>query len=255
MIIYFVVFIATLIGAITGLGGGVIIKPILLSFDMYSVMLTNFYSAMAILWMSLYSIIISKKNKVEFDYKLIMYLVIGAFIGGIIGSQILVMLANVITEETLVIVSLGLLILILCLSIYLTLFPKEIKSTYESKLARIIVGIIVGTFSAFLGIGGGILNIPILIMIFKMDAKKAVSTSLFIVFISQFSNIISLVFEGVLNQANLITLLFISLAGVVGGVFGKKISSYMSSNNTKKFFVAVLIVLVLFNSYIIVNNL
>lgn len=46
------------------------------------------------------------------------------------------------------------------------------------SLAYLLLGIVVGVFSGFVGIGGGILIIPALVYIFHMDQHRAQGTSL-----------------------------------------------------------------------------
>ncbi len=50
-----VILIANTIGAISGMGGGVIIKPALQIFDLDSVLIINFYSSVAVFTMSITS--------------------------------------------------------------------------------------------------------------------------------------------------------------------------------------------------------
>ncbi|PXF55673.1 MAG: hypothetical protein C4B58_14720 [Deltaproteobacteria bacterium] len=49
---------------------------------------------------------------------------------------------------------------------------------HELDLGLVLLGFVVALFSAGIGIGGGVLLVPILISVFKFDFKKAASTSL-----------------------------------------------------------------------------
>ena len=49
---------------------------------------------------------------------------------------------------------------------------------YRMSLAYLLLGIVVGVFSGFVGIGGGILIIPALVYIFHMSQHRAQGTSL-----------------------------------------------------------------------------
>lgn len=50
--------------------------------------------------------------------------------------------------------------------------------TWLGIIGLVIAGVIVGTFSGFFGLGGGVIMIPILTEIFKMEPHKALGTSL-----------------------------------------------------------------------------
>ena len=49
-------------------------------------------------------------------------------------------------------------------------------------LAYVGIGVVVGTLSALLGIGGGVLLVPVLVMVWAYDMHTAVGTSLVVVF-------------------------------------------------------------------------
>ena len=72
-----VAFLASVIGAICGIGGGVIIKPVLDMLSNDGASTINFMSGCTVLAMSLYSVgkeLVSKKS--TFDYQLVLQLVV-----------------------------------------------------------------------------------------------------------------------------------------------------------------------------------
>lgn len=87
-VLFFIVcFGASVIGAICGIGGGVIIKPLLDSFGILSVASISFLSGCAVLSMTTYSVIKSRANgKSSFDFKIGIPLAIGAAFGGLVGK-------------------------------------------------------------------------------------------------------------------------------------------------------------------------
>ena len=63
-ILFFVIsFLASIAGAICGIGGGVIIKPLLDSFGLMDVKTISFLSGCTVLAMSTYSFVVSKVKK------------------------------------------------------------------------------------------------------------------------------------------------------------------------------------------------
>ncbi len=247
LVVYFVIFIATLLGSITGLGGGVIIKPFLAISTDFSVTLTNFYSALAIFSMSLYSIVSNRVSKNKLDYKIIYILVIGAFVGGVIGSKLVLLLLNYLSGQTLIKMQLFILILIMLGSVFITLkSPKKVDVALPVYFT-FIIGVISGVISSFLGIGGGIINVPILIFIYKKPHKQAVLSSLVIVFFSQISSILTYIYDGVLQSVEVRDLFLISVVGVIGGVVGKHIFNNLATNIVKILYVLLLTSIIILN--------
>lgn len=58
----------------------------------------------------------------------------------------------------------------------------------EIYFLAVLLGVVVGTVASFFGIGGGVLFVPILILVFNYDTKMAIGTSLLAVFITSISS-------------------------------------------------------------------
>ena len=90
MAVFFLVsFLASIVGAICGIGGGVIIKPVLDMLQLGSVSSISFLSGCTVLSMSCYSVggsLLKKERAV--DIKTGTPLAVGAAIGGVAGKQI-----------------------------------------------------------------------------------------------------------------------------------------------------------------------
>ena len=88
-----IAFGASIVGAICGIGGGVIIKPLLDAFGIASVAEISFLSGCTVLSMSCYSVVkalAAKESLVKFQTGT--PLAIGAAIGGILGKNLFSML-------------------------------------------------------------------------------------------------------------------------------------------------------------------
>ena len=83
-----IIIFATFMGAFVGLGGGVIIKPLLDLIGKDSVAVVNFISTCAVFSMSISSTVKHIRSKTKIDFKLIISLSVGAVIGGILGSKL-----------------------------------------------------------------------------------------------------------------------------------------------------------------------
>ena len=169
MLIYLVFLIvcfgASIVGAICGIGGGVIIKPVLDSFGVLDVTAISFLSGCTVLSMTTYSVL---KNKISGESHVTMKtgfpLAIGAAVGGLIGKWLFSYVKSLSSDPNKVgaVQALCLLIVTLGTLIY-TIYKAKIK-TYEvdSAIVCVLIGIFLGIMSSFLGIGGGPINLVVL---------------------------------------------------------------------------------------------
>lgn len=250
-------FIACTIGAICGIGGGVIIKPTLDMVSTLDVSSVAFLSSCTVLSMSMYSImkiVISQKVKVTFQT---IYLGLGAAIGGVIGKHLLEMLvvSLSINKEIILIQNLIILLLTIVTLLY-SLNKLEIKQYFINNTFSIfLIGGSLGLISSFLGIGGGPINILILSVFFGMKPKEAAINSLFIIMCAQITSILSTTLKKQIPVVNPYVLLGMIIAGVVGGIIGRLINDKMKEECVTHFFVKTLYLIMLINIYNIVNFL
>lgn len=94
-LIFLVCFAASVVGAVCGIGGGVIMKPVLDTFGFASVSTISFLSGCTVLAMSAYSIgktVLAGESEIE--YRTATPLAIGAAAGGVIGKQLFTLVKN-----------------------------------------------------------------------------------------------------------------------------------------------------------------
>ena len=145
LIFLVVCFGASIVGAICGIGGGVIIKPVLDSFGVLDVTAISFLSGCTVLSMTTYSVL---KNKISGESHVSMKtglpLAIGAAVGGLIGKWLFSYVKSLSSDPNKVgaVQALCLLIVTLGTLIY-TIYKAKIK-TY--KVGNAIVCVLIGVF-------------------------------------------------------------------------------------------------------------
>ncbi|MGL5663013.1 MAG: TSUP family transporter, partial [Cetobacterium sp.] len=164
-ILYFVVCLgASILGAISGIGGGVIIKPILDALGTMQVSTISFLSGCTVLGMTTMTLYRNSKAGVRPEKKRGTPLAIGAAIGGLLGKQLFDWvrvasgdpnMAGAVQSFVLAAVTVGVLIFTIQKS---KITPFNIENTTVS----LGIGFLLGALSAFLGIGGGPINLMIL---------------------------------------------------------------------------------------------
>jgi uncharacterized membrane protein YfcA len=79
-------------------------------------------------------------------------------------------------------------------------------------------GAAAGALSGFFGVGGGFIIVPLLTMIFAMPYRKAVSTSLAVIFLISTTAVVGAYLKGISLDGSLFTLFVIGgLAGMLAG--------------------------------------
>ncbi|GEM04797.1 UPF0721 transmembrane protein [Halolactibacillus miurensis] len=255
VVYFFVGLISTALGAAAGLGGGVIIKPMLDLLGDFNLKSIGALSAITVFTMAVVSLFGSRKLDVQLQKKQSFTLAIGSIIGGGIGKSLfnsslkyepINHMIGLVQSALLI----GILIIILLLMKY-----RHFYKTYHLKNAGIIlmIGLILGVVSAFIGIGGGPLNIAVLSLLFSMDTKQARLNSIFIIFFSQLAAIILIFTEGSLVEYDLNMLPVMVIGGVVGGFIGNYLSLHWDSRRVELIFNATIILIIAINIYNVVQ--
>ncbi len=245
-----VILAATTLGAFVGLGGGVIIKPVLDFIGSEPRMQIDFLSSVAVFTMSVVSTGKYIKRREKFDFGIIVFIAVGSILGGYLGSAVMDIVGLYI-QQTIIrcIQAFALAALLTAVSIYVgkCKFSFHIKN----KAAILAVGLVLGFCASFLGIGGGPINVAVLTLFFSMNVKESAVYSVAIIFFSQLSKLVTIFatagFEPYAYQWK--TLLFILPAAVIGGFVGSSLNRKTDDYVIRKVFVSVMVFLICLNLY------
>lgn len=245
-------FGASVVGAICGIGGGVLIKPILDAFGVLSVASISFLSGCTVLSMSCYSVLKARLSKESLvDLKTGTPLAIGAAIGGVTGKMMFQYLSDMFTNKDQVgaIQAVCLLIITLGTMIY-TLKKDQIKTLHvQNPLVCIAIGLVLGICSSFLGIGGGPINLVVLFYFFSMDTKTAAQNSLYIILFSQITSLVNTLITHTVPEFEVGLLILMVGGGILGGAAGRIVNKRMDINMVNKLFIGLMAVIMLICAY------
>jgi len=252
-IIFFTVsFGASIIGAICGIGGGVIIKPTLDAVGVLPVSTISFLSGCTVLTMSFYSVMKGKgKGDSPIDMKVGTPLAIGAAAGGILGKLMFDVVKGMFSDADMVggVQAACLLVVTLGTLIY-TLKKNQIQTKkVTSPVICVLIGLVLGVMSSFLGIGGGPINLVVLFYFFSMSTKAAAMNSLYIILFSQLASFLQTVLSGRIPEFQWTILVTMVGAGLMGGFFGRKINRRLDGAMVDKLFIGLMLVICLINVY------
>lgn len=249
-IVYFLIaIIATTIGAGAGIGGGVIIKPALDALGGYNIEVIGNLSSITILSMAIVSTVKCFFKGIKFDKRLIA-LTIGAIVGGFLGKELFYFIKSLLDESLIATIQAAMMIALLFIALFKNKLPKfHINNVF----AVIFIGLVLGTLSAFLGIGGGPINVAVLCMFFAMDIKKAATGSIFIILCSQFTKLATITLTTGFGAFDYSMLFFMIPGGILGGFIGSWVNTKFEKKHIEKLFVVVVVSMILLNVYNIIS--
>ena len=241
-----IIFIATTIGAITGLGGGVIIKPSLDFLNFHSVQNISFLSSCAVFSMSLYGVGKHLVQKTPIRKGIIIKVSLGAMIGGFVGTNLFQTAIQMTSKET--VASVQSLSLIILLILTIIAMKRDLKTyNIDNTFLTILVGLVLGILSSFLGIGGGPFNVIVFNILYSIDFKKATVYSLATILFAQLTNLMTIGIQEGFGSYDTGFLIFIIPAALIGGIVGTYLNKKMDEKWIKSLFMLVMYALVLLN--------
>ena len=81
----------------------------------------------------------------------------------------------------------------------------------------VLIGLVAGVFSALFGVGGGIVIVPLLLLLCHWDARNATATSLAAIGLTALSGVITYAFHGDVSVKYAALVGLPAAAGAVGG--------------------------------------
>ncbi|GIU80974.1 MAG: sulfite exporter TauE/SafE family protein [Acidobacteria bacterium] len=161
---------------------------------------------------------------------------VAGMIGALIGAPLTVLLS----PSALMVTFALLMLLISLLMLYRKPNPsvatdeeKEIAPQKINPWKAFLAGFGVGILTGFLGVGGGFLIVPALVMFGGLGMKEAIGTSLFVIFLNCIAGLLGHASYGEFAWG--LTIL-VTLSAVIGTIFGTLLSHRIAANKLQKGF-------------------
>jgi uncharacterized membrane protein YfcA len=247
----FIACFASTIGAISGIGGGIIIKPVLDAFSGQGPAEINFLSGSTVLVMSLVSLFLSRGSGIKLESKRGTALAGGAVLGGVTGKMLFSITLRFFVHTSLIGIIQSLILILLTLTVLRYL--KKKKTIRSRNIHNIpfcsFIGVLLGMTSSFLGIGGGPINIMVISYFLSMDSKTAALHSLYTIFLSQAASFPLLFAKGGMPPVNPVLLIAMTSGGLCGGLIGSRIVKVLRDEQEDRLFSIVLWLVILLSAY------
>lgn len=252
LVVFVVCFLASLLGPLCGIGGGVIIKPIVDALGVMSVSAVSFLSSVSVLTMSLATLVqnsVAKTSTVK--VRSMLPIALGSAVGGVCGKMAFNTVSGMFPNaDTVGAVQAAILIAFTVAVLLYTLNKKRIGSLELTNGGmQALVGFVAGACWSFLGIGGGPFNLAILVFFFSMESKPAAQASLFIIAFSQTAGLLFTLFSGSVPEVSLVVLVGMCLMAVLGSIVGRKLVKNMDSNAVDRLYLVALLIIVAVSAY------
>ena len=217
-LVFTIIMGSAMLGSMIGVGGGFIIVPFLSIFVGFNVKEAVALSLLSIVANSLSATVIYVKEDLV-NFKLGLLLETSTMIGAIVGANILLLI-----NESLLEIIFG---LVLILASYRMIKgaslkePEELILTIKKKISGVSASFLAGLASGMLGIGGGLLKMPILVLLLSTPTRVAIGTSVFMISITTVTG-------AYIYFSNKLINFYYGAVAVIGAYLGAQIGSRLS---------------------------
>ena len=257
-IIYFLLTLfATSFGSLTGMGGGVIIKPLMDVIGEYDVQSIGVMASITVFAMAIVSIIKQIKSKTKIPFNTAIPLAVGSVAGGVAGESVLKSIVKIFDANSVVTVIQNIVLSVLILLVFLYMKNKsKIKGKELSGVTpSFFVGVFLGFCSSFLGIGGGPINVALIIYLFSYTTKTATICSLITILFAQISKLTTVALTTGFDDFDLSVTPVMVIAAIIGGFIGAYFNKKCSEKTVEKAFNGIQLVVLVLTIFNIIRNL
>ena len=243
---------AGLLAGLFGIGGGLILIPLfvwafkLAGFEPRIIVHLAFGTSLAIIIPTAISSALGHRRRGNVDWSLVLRMACGSIVGVACGSSLAAGLSGDTLKGLFGLMQIG---------VGARLFAKPPKEPTALPTAPgwppvLIIGFVVGSFSAFFGVGGGVIAVPLIMVFLHHSMHRAVGNSSGLMVISALTGMLSYMLHGwgnpqlppySLGYVNLLVTLLVAPFTIVMARFGVRIANRTSHARLVKVFAMLII--------------
>jgi len=244
--------LAGLLAGLLGIGGGIILVPLFLwafplaGFAPEVVVHAAFGTSLAIIVPTAFSSTLGHRKRGNVVWQHVAWLSVGGVVGAFAGSTLASILSGVWLKGLFGVMQIA-------VGLQLFLFhphlPPERSDRVPVRLL-LLVGLAGGAFSSFFGIGGGVIAVPLMVIVLQLPIHLAVGNSSALIVVSSFAGTLAYIFNGwhlpalppgSLGYVNLLVAALVAPFTIVFARLGVRLASRFSHDKLVKIFALVLL--------------
>lgn len=244
---------AGFLAGLLGVGGGVILVPLFLwlfplaGFPDYLVVHTAFGTSLAIIIPTSISSTLGHRKRGNVDWHMVNFLALGGIIGALLGSTAAAYVPGQNLKAVFGLLQIAIALQLLFFQQYL---PPE-RSDQPPKRQLLLVGLAGGFFSAFFGVGGGVITVPIMLVLLQLPIHLAVGNSSALIVVSSFAATSCYIFYGLqqpesapfsIGYVNILIAAIVAPLTMIFARLGVRLASKISQERMIKVFAVLLII-------------
>lgn len=152
---------------------------------------------------------------------------------GMVGSYYASRFTRMVSGETLLVTFAVLMLVVATLMLVRRGAADDLPRPPRHLALTLLVGLGVGLLTGFLGVGGGFLIVPSLVLFTGLPMRRAVGTSLLVIFANCLAGILGHVREGIAQPRLMVAF---TLAAVIGSFVGVRIAGRVSQGTLRRGF-------------------
>jgi uncharacterized membrane protein YfcA len=190
--------LAGFLAGLLGIGGGIILVPLFLwifnvaGFSPEVLVHTALGTSLAVIIPTALSSTFGHRKRGNVQWNQVVSLCLGAALGALIGAWLASLLSGVWLKGLFGIMQ-------LVVALQLLIFNPRLPPEYAApvpKIYLVLVGLAGGVFSAFFGVGGGVIAVPLMVIVLGLPVHLAVGNSSALIVISSLAGALSYIFHG-----------------------------------------------------------
>ncbi|MDT8442252.1 MAG: sulfite exporter TauE/SafE family protein [Desulfuromonadales bacterium] len=244
--------LAGFVAGLLGIGGGIILVPLFLwvftstGFAPEIVVHSAFGTSLAIITLTATSSTFGHRKRGNVGWHQVGYLILGGIVGALLGAWWASMLSGDWLKGLFGVMQI--LVALKMVGFHPRMPPEENRP--RPPAALLAIGLAGGTFSAFFGVGGGIVAVPLLVLALGLPIHLAVGNSSALIVVSSFFGAISYMYHGQhlpnlppfsVGFVNLLVVLLVAPVTMLTARLGVRIASRTSHDRLLKVFATLLV--------------
>lgn len=164
-------------------------------------------------------------------------------VSGIVGAFIGSPLTSLVSAEVLLLIFGGLMLVVAVSMLWRSRRSQGKVIPAAHPIKAVGAGTSVGILTGFLGVGGGFLIVPALVLFGGLSMKKAIGTSLFVIFLNCVAGLIGHMSQNIFDWGLTATVIGLAVGGAIGGTI---LSHKLEAHRLQKLFAILVLAVAVF---------